>query len=231
MHAGVRVWRTIVAGLFAALAAAGLSVSAAQNPGPPAQEKPSLFPPEDLVLLEGPDRARWQKPEEIMDQLNIAEASVVADIGAGAGWFTIRLAKRVGPNGLVYAQDVQHEMVTAIRRRVQREKLQNVRVVQGHENSHNLPSTALKALDAVLVVDVYPEVEPKDRVSFLQSLAALLRPKGRIGIVNYKPGSGGPGPDSRVPSSSVERDARAAKLGVLSPPTELRYQYSDRAGA
>ena len=75
-----------------------------------------------------------------MDQLNIAEASVVADIGAGAGWFTIRLAKRVGPNGLVYAQDVQHEMITAIRRRVQRENLQNVRVVQGHENSHNLPS-------------------------------------------------------------------------------------------
>ena len=56
-----------------------------------------LFPPQDLGLLEGPDRDAWQKPDQIMDALAIADGSAVADIGAGAGWFTIRVARRVGP--------------------------------------------------------------------------------------------------------------------------------------
>ncbi len=216
-------WRAVGAGLITLMVGVGLSAALSQKPRPAPPEEPPLFRPEDLVLLEGPDRAVWQKPEEIMDQLNIAEGSKVADIGAGAGWFTIRLASRVGPNGKVYAQDVQHEMIVAIGRRVKRENLRNVDVVQGDEGSPNLPH---KSLDAVLVVDTYPEVVPKERVAFLQNLAAALRPKGRIGIVNYRPGSGGPGPDAaRMPSSSVERDARAANLCVLSHRTDLRYQY------
>src|SRR5438034_10229290 len=85
-----------------------------------------LFPPENLGLLESPDRDAWQKPDQIMDALGIADGSKVADIGAGAGWFTIRLARRVGPNGIVYAQDVQRQMLEAIRRRVAKEALQNV---------------------------------------------------------------------------------------------------------
>src|SRR5688572_14273578 len=72
-----------------------------------------LFPPQDLGLLEAPDRDIWQHPDQIMDTLGIAEASVVADVGAGAGWFTVRLARRVGPNGVVYAVDVQSEMLAA----------------------------------------------------------------------------------------------------------------------
>ena len=63
-----------------------------------------LFPPQDLGLLEAPDRDIWQRPDQIMDALAIAEASVVADVGAGSGWFTVRLARRVGPNGVVYAR-------------------------------------------------------------------------------------------------------------------------------
>ena len=192
---------------------------AADNRTPDERE---LFPPENLVLLEVPDRAVWQEPEVIMDELLIAEGSEVADIGAGSGWFTTRLAVRVGPNGTVYAQDVQQEMVTAITRRVEREKLTNVRVVRGGDTSPNLPHNAL---DAVLVVDVYPEVRGS-RVGFLQTLSAALRPKGRIGIVNHKPGAGGPGPEPelRVSRAVVENDAREAGLRVLST-VDLRYQY------
>jgi predicted methyltransferase len=182
-----------------------------------------LFPPENLGLLEGPDRAAWQKPDQIMDALAIADGSAVADIGAGAGWFTIHLARRVGPNGIVYAEDVQRQMLEAIRRRVAREGLQNVATRLGADSAPNLPSGSL---DAVLVVDVYPEVE--DRVTFLRSLAASLKPGGRLGIVNYKPGRGGPGPAPhegvRVESASVERDAQAAGLRVLARQV-LPYQY------
>ena len=66
-----------------------------------------------------------------MDALKIAEGSVVADIGAAGGWFTIRLARRVGPNGRVYAEDIQPQMVDVIYRRVQRENLDNVLTVLG----------------------------------------------------------------------------------------------------
>ena len=183
-----------------------------------------LFPPTNLGLLEGPDRDAWQKPDQIMDALKIADGSVVADIGAGAGWFTIRLARRVGPNGMVYAQDVQRQMLEAIRRRVAREGLRHVETRLGMGSTPNLPA---RSLDAVLVVDVYPEVE--DRVAFLRNLAAALKPGGRIGIVNYKPGRGGPGPvppdeGVRVESASVEADARSAGLRLLAN-ENLPYQY------
>ena len=159
-----------------------------------------------------------------MDALGIADGAHVADIGAGAGWFTMRLARRVGPNGVVYAQDIQRQMLDAIRRRVQREGLQNIRTVLGQGSSPNLPGGVL---DAVLVVDAYPEVKVADRVTFLKNLTLGLKPNGRIGIVNYKLGGGGPGPDDpslRVPRAAVEQDAAAAGLKVKAS-GNLPYQY------
>ncbi len=188
-----------------------------------AQEHGRLFPPTDLGLLESPDRAAWQKPDQIMDALQIADGSKVADVGAGAGWFTIQLARRVGPNGVVYAQDIQRQMLEAIKRRVGREGLQNVQTRLAIGNDPNLPA---QALDALLVVDTYFEVDAGNRVSYLRNLARALRPNGRIGIVNYKPGRGGPGPPprERLESALVEENARAAGLRVLHR-ASLPYQY------
>jgi SAM-dependent methyltransferase len=180
-----------------------------------------LFPPTDLGLLEAPDRAVWQKPDQIMDTLKMADGARVADIGAGGGFFTIRLARRVGPNGRVYAVDVQQPMLEAVKRRVTREGLQNVETVLGTGTNPNLPAGAL---DAVLFVDGYQEVEEPDRVPFLRNIARALKPGGRIGIVNYKPGRGGPGPDVRIPSAVVEADAGAAGLRVVDR-ADLPFQY------
>jgi hypothetical protein len=114
-------------------------------------------------------------------------------------------------------------MLEAIRRRVAREGLQNVQTRLGAGSDPNLPAGAL---DAVLVVDVYPEVD--DRVAFLRNLTTALKPSGRVGIVNFKPGRGGPGPGGsegeRVESSVVEHDANAAGLRVLSR-ADLPDQY------
>jgi ubiquinone/menaquinone biosynthesis C-methylase UbiE len=187
------------------------------------QRHSRLYSPLDLGLLESPDRAAWQKPDQIMDALHIAEGAAVGDIGAGAGWFTIRLARRVGPNGIVYAQDVQRLMLEAIRRRVNREGLQNVQARLGTGSDPKLPP---KSLDAALLVEVYPEVEVNDRVELLQNLAKALKPKGLIGIVNWNPGEGGPGPgaDARVAREVVEADARTAHLQVKAR-ENLPYQY------
>ncbi|HUE86296.1 MAG TPA: class I SAM-dependent methyltransferase [Vicinamibacterales bacterium] len=198
--------------------AAGVSAQNQQRP----QSHGRLFPPEDLGLLEAPDRDIWQHPEQIMDVLSIADGSVVADIGAGAGWFTIRLARRVGPNGIVYAQDVQPEMLAAIQRRVNAEALMNVKPILGKGSEPQLPHTAV---DAVLMVDAYHEID--ERVPLLSNLAKALRPGGRIGVVDFKLEGSGPGPrmEERISPETVVNDAKRAGLRLLSHETFLPYQY------
>jgi ubiquinone/menaquinone biosynthesis C-methylase UbiE len=190
-----------------------------------AQQHGRLFPPQDLGLLEAPDRDIWQHPDQVMDTLGIAEADVVADIGAGAGWFTIRLARRVGPNGTVYAQDVQPEMLAAISRRVNSLGLTNVKPILGKDDDPQLPA---QSLDAALMVDAYHENDARAlRVSLLRNLAKALRPKGRIGLIDFKLEGSGPGPDAeeRVSPETVIGEAREAGLELVSHETFLPYQY------
>lgn len=190
-----------------------------------AQERPRhgrLFSPEDLGVLEGPDRDAWQMPDAIMDALGIADGAAVADIGAGGGWFTVRLARRVGPNGIVYAQDVQVPMLEAIQRRVDREGLKNVRTIKGEAGDPRLPPASV---DVVLIVDSYHEFT--DPVELLRHLAAALKPGGRIGVVNFTKRGGGPGPASedRKDESQVIAEARAAGLALVRKETFLPFHY------
>jgi ubiquinone/menaquinone biosynthesis C-methylase UbiE len=181
-----------------------------------------LFPPQDLGLLEAPDRDLWQKPDRIMDALRIAERSVVADLGAGAGWFTIRLARRVGRHGVVYAEDVQDEMLRATARRVAREGLQNVRTVLGTATDPALPPAKL---DAILMVETFAELE--NPVVLLSNVRRALRPNGRLGVVDFKKDGGGPGPplEERVDPEAIVRDAANAGLRLISRETFLPYQF------
>ena len=214
------------AGRFAAAAAlafAACVISAAQ---PHAQNQQGghpgrLFPPSDLGLLDAPDRDLWQRPDQIMDALGIADASVVADIGAGSGWFTIRLARRVGPRGIVFAEDVQNEMIAAITRRALREGLTNVKPVLGLKNDPRLP----QPVDAVLIVDAYHEIE--NRVAMLSNLARSLKPQGRIGVVDFRLDGTGPGPsaEERVSPDVVVKDAQEAGLRLIRQEPFLQYQY------
>ncbi|MGE3510043.1 MAG: class I SAM-dependent methyltransferase [Vicinamibacterales bacterium] len=178
-------------------------------------------------MLEGPDRETWQKPDQIMDALGIADGAVVADLGAGSGWFTMRLARRVGPNGLVYAQDIQEEMIEFIRRRVTRENLTNVRPILGTATDPRLPH----GLDTILIVNSYNEMDDPSRpeviLALLRNLAAALKPQGRIGVVDFTPGNGGPGPaaQERVPPATVIARASAVGLRLLKRELVPPYQY------
>jgi predicted methyltransferase len=187
----------------------------------PLAQHTRLFKPEDLSELEASDRDEWQQPGKIMDILRIGEASVVADLGAGSGWFTIRLANRVGPNGRVYAEDVQKPMIQAIKVRVDRLGLKNVDTIFGTDTDPRLP----RPVDAVLMVDAYHEAEKP--VALLTNVAKSLKPDGRIGIVDFKKDGGGPGPamEERVDPEAVIRDVQAAGLVLRSRETFLKYQY------
>jgi ubiquinone/menaquinone biosynthesis C-methylase UbiE len=157
-----------------------------------------------------------------MDALGIAEGSVVADIGAGSGWFTIRLAGRVGPNGRVYAEDIQPQMIEAIERRVKREDLRWVKTVPGTPLDPKLPR---EQLDAALIVLSYNEMEQP--VVLLRNVAKALKPQGRLGIVEYKSDGFGPGPpmEERVDPQRIIRDAQEAGLRLISHEKFLPYQY------
>jgi ubiquinone/menaquinone biosynthesis C-methylase UbiE len=191
-----------------------------------AQERPRhgrLFSPANLGELEGPDRDAWQKPDAIMDALGIADGAAVADIGAGGGWFTVRLARRVGPNGVVYAEDLQSPMLEAIQRRVDREGLKNVRTIKGEAGDPNLPPSGV---DVVLIVDTYHEFSKP--VDMLRHLAAALKPGGRIAVINFTKEGGGPGPpaEERRDQAEVISEAERAGLTLLRNETFLLpFQY------
>jgi ubiquinone/menaquinone biosynthesis C-methylase UbiE len=206
--------RSCLAALAALVAIPGLTV---------AQERrhSRQFPPDKLGELEGPDRERWQQPDAIMDALGIHEGSSVADLGAGGGWFTVRLARRVGPNGRVYAEDVQKPMIESMERRIRREGLPNVIMVLGTEEDPKLPDP----VDAMLIVGVYGEVGQP--VTWLKNARRALRPGGRVGVVDFRKDGLGPGPplDERVDEAEVIEDAKEAGLQLISRATPLPFQY------
>ncbi|MFO7694288.1 MAG: methyltransferase domain-containing protein [Vicinamibacterales bacterium] len=226
MRSGIRIhgaapWRRG----FPAVALAAVCLLSAFAGEAGAQARPlhgRLFAPIDLGLLEGPDRDLWQLPDEIMDTLGIAEGSVVADIGAGGGWFTVRLARRVGANGIVYAEDIQPQMLEATMRRVTREGLANVRRVMGTPEDPRLPAAAI---DAALIVDTYSEFDNPG--ALLRNIATSLKPNGRIGVVDFKRDGLGPGPalEDRVDPDEIVRDAEAAGLRLVRRETFLPYQF------
>jgi len=125
-----------------------------------------------------PDRDVWQRPEEVMDAMRAHTGSTVADVGAGEGWFSLRLARRVGTDGKVYAVDINPKMIGSIRNWVANEKLSQVVPVLGADNNPHLPKGKL---DAILVVDAYHEMRKYD--AMMQSFRRALKAGGRLVII------------------------------------------------
>ena len=186
-----------------------------------------LFRAQDLGLLDAADREKWQKPHQIMDALKIAEGSVVAELGAAGGWFTMQLARRVEQNGVVYAEDIQPVMLEAIRRRAERENLSDiVRTIHGTPTDPKLP---VSALDAVLIVDAYGEMDdpgdPSLIVMLLKKASRSLKSQGCLGVVDFEPGGGGPGPQERIDPETVTRAAGEAGLRLLKREAVPPFQF------
>lgn len=131
--------------------------------------------------LTRPERASEEHPDQALDAIGIAPGSVVADVGAGVGYFTEKLARRVGPNGRVYANDIQQAMLDQLRRNMARKKIGNVTTVLGGENDPHLPANTL---DLVLLVDVYHEFSKPQ--AMLRHIRESLKPDGRIVLLEYR---------------------------------------------
>jgi ubiquinone/menaquinone biosynthesis C-methylase UbiE len=128
-----------------------------------------------------PEREAEEAPEAALDVIGIARGATVADIGAGAGYFTWRLAVRVGPKGKVYANDIQPEMLDLLRRNVSAHHLNNIETVLGAVDDPKLPAASI---DLALLVDVYHEFTEPEKM--LRGIRASLKPDGRMVLVEYR---------------------------------------------
>ena len=131
--------------------------------------------------LDRPEREAEEAPELALDALGLRAGMVVADVGAGTGYMSLRMARRVGPTGKVYANDLQPEMLQKLRANSQREKLSNVETVQGTEADPKLPPNTM---DLVLLVDVYHEFSQPQ--AMLDKIRESLKPDGRLVLLEYR---------------------------------------------
>ncbi len=131
--------------------------------------------------LDRAEREREDQPEKALDALDLHPGMVVADVGAGTGYITTRLAKRVGPSGKVYAEDVEPEMLDRLRANVAQAQLANVEIVPGTETDPKLPAGRL---DLALLVDVYHELSEPQQI--LRNIRRSLKPDGRLVLIEYR---------------------------------------------
>lgn len=172
------------AGLVAVVAAPRQMMVAAElqqdNCNPKRQERaptPATNPDQE-ALERGRKRDVWQRPDEVMDALGVQPGQRIADIGSGFGYFTFRLAARVGAEGKVFAVDIDKAAINKVRERKEREKLAQVEPILGEQHDPRLPSD----LDTVLIVDTYHEFRDCDRT--LQAVLRALKPGGRLAIID-----------------------------------------------
>jgi protein-L-isoaspartate O-methyltransferase len=185
------------AGLLAALTLAGLSAAAA--PAAPRYEYRRDHDPDGTgkfymgreiaqvmshlgaSWLERPERVTEEQPTKLLRLLDLKPGQVVADIGAGSGYHTFRMARLVGPKGKVLAVDIQKEMLDIIRRRMKKGKVGNVVPVLGTETDPKLPAAGV---DLILMVDVYHEFSYPYEMT--EALVKALRPGGRLVFVEFR---------------------------------------------
>jgi ubiquinone/menaquinone biosynthesis C-methylase UbiE len=155
---------------------------------------------ESAKSFDDPARDAWQLPERVIAALNLKRGQIVADIGAGTGYFTVRLAKsEAAPK--VYAADIEPSMVSYVRERAAKEGLNNVTAVHATSDQPNLP----EPVDLVLIVDTYHHIG--DREGYFRRLSKSLRPGGRVAIIDFRPDSPeGPPKEFRFPPEKFKSE-------------------------
>jgi ubiquinone/menaquinone biosynthesis C-methylase UbiE len=149
---------------------------------PQAQRQPApVMSVEGADWLTRPERIKEEDPDKMLAALGIRKGSVVADIGAGVGYHVWRLSEIVGPTGKVIGEDIQDGMIRLMKANIEQRKLRNVEVILGTPTDPKLPS---KALDLVLMVDVYHEfAEP---ATMMRRIKDSLKPDGRVVLVEFR---------------------------------------------
>jgi predicted methyltransferase len=159
-----------------------------------------------LSIFEDSKRAEKLQIDRVMDILAMREGSVVADIGAGSGWFTVRAARRVGPQGLVYAVEINEEYVNHIKSRAEKESISNIRTILGKEDDPLLP---VASVDSILLLKTYHEFSKP--LNMLRAMHKALRQDGLLGIIDRN----GEGDDHGLDRDAVVKEASRAGFNLV----------------
>ena len=170
-------------------------------------------------VFDDPKRDAWQKPHEVIQALALKPDAVIADIGAGTGYFSVRFAHMV-PKGRVYGVDTEPDMVKHLAERAKRNGLANLSAVAGAPDSPRLPEKA----DVIVLVDVYHHVEARER--YFRNLQDALKPGGRVAIIDFHLDSPvGPPKRARMPPEQVKAEMKSAGYVLAAEHAFLPNQY------
>jgi ubiquinone/menaquinone biosynthesis C-methylase UbiE len=131
--------------------------------------------------LNRPEREKEENPEGALDAIGIRTGMIVADVGAGTGYMSLRMAKRIGPTGRVYANDLQPEMLRRLQENAAKAGLGNIETVQGEQADPKLPA---RRMDLILLVDVYHEFSQPQKM--IDKIREALKPDGRLVLLEYR---------------------------------------------
>jgi len=175
-----------------------------------------------LARLEGPERTTWQQPDAVVRALAIRRGQTIAEIGAGPGYFTLRLAKAVGKNGRVLASEVEPKMIAVLRDRLVSKKVTNVTPVLGLPDNPLLPQGLA---DQILIVNTFHHLP--NGVAYLRGLKRCLKPEGRIVNIDFHEWAlpVGPSPSEKVSRAAFVAMAQKAGYAVAYEHPFLAHQY------
>jgi len=175
-----------------------------------------------LARMEAPDRARWQRPERVIKALRLRRGQAACEIGAGSGYFTLRVARAVGPRGRVFAVEAEPRILEVLQRRLATRRVRNVTPVLALDDDPLLPSACC---DVALMVNTYHHFP--DGPAYLAKLARALKPAGRLVNIDFhrRETPVGPPVEQRVARDDFLADARRAGLALVAEIDLLPYQY------
>lgn len=183
-------------------------------------------PPESareyIKMLEDPARDEWQKPQEVIEKLGLKPGDIVADVGAGSGYFALRLARAVGPAGKVYAVDIDSQLLEYLARRAKDERLENIQTVLADPHD---PKLSPSSLDMIFICNTLHHISQRSK--YYRLLARALRPGGRLVNVDFhkRPLPVGPPVDMKIAKNALIKELMPAGFRAVKEFDFLKYQY------
>jgi predicted methyltransferase len=173
-------------------------------------------------IFDDPRRDEWQKPQALVDALQLRPGMTVADLGAGTGYFSRYLSNAVGAQGVVFAVEIEPTLLVHLRERAEAEHADNVVPVLASADNPRLPAAGV---DLILIADTYHHLDHRTR--YLPLLRRALRPAGRIAVVDWKAGElpQGPPPEHKLARERVVEEMTGAGFALVGEPDLLPYHY------
>ena len=174
-----------------------------------------------IAMLDDPQRESYQKPDQVVAALNVSEGETVADVGAGSGYFTFRLANAVGKKGRVFAIDINPEMIIHLNRLIRDKRIMNVTTILSVPEDPLVPAL----VDRVFICDTWHHVDKQ--TSFLALIKKSLKPGGQVIMIDFQKRSlpVGPPVEMKIAREDLIHQMEAAGYTLRKEHTFLPYQY------